>query len=256
MDIRHFLHSISAHGAASFLPIYVGAQSDLSRIDAPAKSRAVRNGVQTGFRAGVEGVDGAGLDVLSMLIVKLPSSFRTIAISTVGEPLDNMPAHRRILVVGVPHKRINSNGAHRTNMRRNAWAPSGQIDEAVTGLDVVLVVAGMGGVAGTVLATVVAQVARKRRILTIGIPILPFDWEWQRKNQIARDGVREVAQYVDSLFPISNDAVEQTVGSIAPKYDDFAKTVMTVRQVCLGAAAAASGQEIGTIRWDTSMVLK
>jgi cell division protein FtsZ len=233
MDRRHFLHIISAHGVTSFLPIYAGAQSDLSRIDVPTKSRAVRNGVQTGFRAGVVGVGRAGLDVLSMLIVRLPTYFRMIAISTVAEPLENMPAHRRILVGGVPHKRIKSDDAHRSNVRRNAWAASGQIDEAVTGLDVVLVVAGMGCVAGTVLSTVVAQVARKRRIFTIGIPILPFDWEGEKRNHTARNGAREFGHCVHSLYPIHNDAMARDAGELATVDDVFSKTFMAVRELCL-----------------------
>ena len=238
MARRHFLHSVNSIGVGALSPLLAMAPPNVPRIATPSNSSSMNEG-KAGFQVGLVGVGGAGVNVLSVLIGRLPSYFRMIAINTDASSRHNMPAYRKILVGGIPDNPARSEAARRSIVRRNAWSAADQIAEAVAGLNMLLIVAGMGGMAGTMISPVVAQVASKRRAVTIGVPIFPFDWEGNRRNQVARDGAREFGRCVDSMFPISNDAIAQSAGVDASMDDVFSKVSMVVRWVFLRASATA-----------------
>lgn len=83
------------------------------------------------------------------------------------------------------------------------------------GTKMVFVTAGMGGGTGTGAAPVVAEIARNKGILTIGIITIPFRFELGGKIKQALKGVTEMAKYVDALLVINN----QRLLSIYPQLD-------------------------------------
>jgi cell division protein FtsZ len=73
------------------------------------------------------------------------------------------------------------------------------------GTKMVFVTAGMGGGTGTGAAPVVAGVAKKMNILTVGIVTIPFLFEGPKKIVQALKGVEEIRQNVDALLVINNE---------------------------------------------------
>lgn len=76
----------------------------------------------------------------------------------------------------------------------------------------VFITAGMGGGTGTGAAPVIAQVARDRKILTIGIVSIPFRNEGRLRIQQAIAGIQEMEQHVDSLLVINNERIREIYG--------------------------------------------
>lgn len=76
----------------------------------------------------------------------------------------------------------------------------------------VFVTAGMGGGTGTGGAPVVAGVAKKKGILTVGIVTIPFFFEGMNKISSAIDGAERLQQNVDAMLVINNDRL----GTIYP----------------------------------------
>jgi len=76
----------------------------------------------------------------------------------------------------------------------------------------VFITAGMGGGTGTGAAPVIAQVARERKILTIGIVSIPFRNEGRLRIQQAIEGIREIENHVDSLLIINNERIREIYG--------------------------------------------
>ncbi|MEP4753750.1 MAG: cell division protein FtsZ, partial [Nitratireductor sp.] len=79
------------------------------------------------------------------------------------------------------------------------------IDEIVdhlAGTHMCFVTAGMGGGTGTGAAPVVAQAAREKGILTVGVVTKPFHFEGQRRMKIADHGIEELQKSVDTLIVI------------------------------------------------------
>ena len=69
----------------------------------------------------------------------------------------------------------------------------------------VFVTAGMGGGTGTGAAPVVASVARKMGMLTVGVVTIPFYFEKKRKIIKALKGVEELRKNVDALLIVNNE---------------------------------------------------
>jgi len=65
--------------------------------------------------------------------------------------------------------------------------------------------AGMGGGTGTGAAPVIAEIAREKGILTVGVVTNPFSTEGGYRKQYAEDGLAELKKYVDTLLIINND---------------------------------------------------
>ncbi|MCM1067702.1 MAG: cell division FtsZ family protein [Muribaculaceae bacterium] len=91
-----------------------------------------------------------------------------------------------------------------------------EIEKLLTpNVKMVFVTAGMGGGTGTGGAPVVAGVAKKRGILTVGIVTIPFFFEGMNKISSAIDGAARLQQNVDAMLVINNDRL----GSIYPDLD-------------------------------------
>jgi cell division protein FtsZ len=94
------------------------------------------------------------------------------------------------------------------------------------------VAAGMGGGTGTGAAPVVATLAKEMGILTVGIVTQPFPFEGKWRGEIARQGVEELEQCVDTLLVINNANIMR----IAPK-NFKAKDAFLMADQVLGNAA-------------------
>ena len=73
------------------------------------------------------------------------------------------------------------------------------------GTKMVFVTAGMGGGTGTGAAPVVASVAKKMGMLTVGVVTIPFYFEKKRKIIKALKGVDELRKNVDALLIVNNE---------------------------------------------------
>ncbi len=76
------------------------------------------------------------------------------------------------------------------------------------------VTAGMGGGTGTGAAPIIASIARKLGILTIGIVTIPFKFEGQTRLKQAIKGIEEIEKHVDSLLVINNEKLRKIHGDL------------------------------------------
>lgn len=72
------------------------------------------------------------------------------------------------------------------------------------GTKMAFVTAGMGGGTGTGAAPIVAEIAKSKGMLTVGIITIPFRFELGGKIKQALKGVTEIAKHVDALLVINN----------------------------------------------------
>ncbi|NQY67998.1 MAG: cell division protein FtsZ [Flavobacteriales bacterium] len=76
------------------------------------------------------------------------------------------------------------------------------------------VTAGMGGGTGTGAAPVIAQTARERGILTVGIVTVPFNFEGKKRRLQAEEGIQKMRDSVDTLLVICNDKLREMYGNL------------------------------------------
>ena len=79
-----------------------------------------------------------------------------------------------------------------------------EINDHLSGTHMVFVTAGMGGGTGTGAAPVVAQAAREKGILTVGVVTKPFSFEGQKRMRLADEGIEALQSCVDTLIVIPN----------------------------------------------------
>eukprot|EP00119_Amphimedon_queenslandica_P003841 XP_003391050.2 PREDICTED: uncharacterized protein LOC100638021 [Amphimedon queenslandica] len=84
------------------------------------------------------------------------------------------------------------------------------------------ITAGMGGGTGTGASPVIANIAREMGILTVAVVTRPFPFERNRRIRIADDGIRELAQNVDSMITIPNERLLKVLGEKVTLVDAFA----------------------------------
>ena len=85
-----------------------------------------------------------------------------------------------------------------------------RIKEALDdGTQMLFLAAGMGGGTGTGATSIVAEVAQKMGILTVGIVTIPFAFEGKPKIRKALTGVATLAEHVDAILVFNNEKLTQ-----------------------------------------------
>lgn len=78
------------------------------------------------------------------------------------------------------------------------------IQEHLEGADMVFITAGMGGGTGTGAAPIIAGVAKNMGALTVAVVTKPFDFEGNRRREIAEEGIENLRDKVDTLIVVPN----------------------------------------------------
>lgn len=108
-----------------------------------------------------------------------------------------------------------------------------EILDHLNGTHMCFVTAGMGGGTGTGAAPVVAQAARNKGILTVGVVTKPFHFEGARRMRLAESGIEELQKCVDTLIVIPN----QNLFRIANDKTTFADAFAMADQVLYSGVA-------------------
>ncbi|MCR4587519.1 MAG: cell division protein FtsZ [Lachnospiraceae bacterium] len=80
-----------------------------------------------------------------------------------------------------------------------------ELENAVAGADMVIVTCGMGGGTGTGASPVIADLAKKKGILTVGVVTKPFGFEGSVRRKNAEQGIQRLKDTADAMIVIPND---------------------------------------------------
>ena len=152
----------------------------------------------------VVGIGGGGVNAVNRMIELGLRGVEFIAINTDAQALLMSDADVK-LDVGRELTRGLGAGADPEVGRRAAEDHAEEIEEALTGADMVFVTAGEGGGTGTGGAPVVARIAKSIGALTIGVVTKPFAFEGKRRQAQAETGVAALKNEVDTLIVVPND---------------------------------------------------
>jgi cell division protein FtsZ len=124
-------------------------------------------------------------------------------------------------------------GTNPTMGRNAALNSQDLIAEKVLGgnTEMLFITAGMGGGTGTGAAPVIASMAKKKGILTVGVVTLPFKNQGPETMTKAIDGINELEKNVDSLLIINNEKLLEVYGELLlqdmfPKADEVLATAV------------------------------
>ncbi|MBR4978902.1 MAG: cell division protein FtsZ [Bacteroidales bacterium] len=124
-------------------------------------------------------------------------------------------------------------GTNPTEGRNAALNSQDLIAEKVLGgnTEMLFITAGMGGGTGTGAAPVIASMAKKKGILTVGVVTIPFKSQGPEAMTKAIDGISELEKNVDSLLIINNEKLLEVYGELLlqemfPKADEVLATAV------------------------------
>lgn len=186
-------------------------------------------------RIKVIGIGGAGCNAINTMITSGVSRVDFIASNTDLQALDRSLAPYKIQL-GPDRTRGLGAGAKPEIGRDSAIESREHIRECIDGADMVFVTAGMGGGTGTGAAPIVASIAREMGILTVGVVTKPFQYEGQRRNKHAEEGIRELRRHVDTLLVIPNQRLLGIVDKTTPLLEAFKVADDVLRQAIQGIA--------------------
>lgn len=153
----------------------------------------------------VVGVGGAGINALNKVVAAglKGVEFLAIDIETDPQSLEQCRARSNLKLRVRPRKGLCKDGGGDPEAGREAAEESREgIVRVLDKAEMVFVVAGMGGSAGTGGAPVVAEVARQAGAFTIGVVTRPFSFERPKIREAAEAGINELRSRLDTLVII------------------------------------------------------
>jgi len=185
------------------------------------------------IRIKVIGIGGAGCNAVNTMIAAGLNRVEFVVANTDLQSLAKSSAHFKIQL-GPERTRGLGAGAKPEVGKESAIESEEQIREALDGVDMVFVTAGMGGGTGTGGAPIAASIARELGILTVGVVTKPFQYEGQRRMGYAEDGLRELKRHVDSLLVIPNQKLLSLLDKSTPLLEAFKVADDVLRQAIKG----------------------
>lgn len=155
----------------------------------------------------VIGVGGGGGNAVDRMAKAGIGGVELIAINTDKQALFRSLANQKIQI-GEKVTAGRGAGAKPEVGQKAAEESRDAIIETLNGTQMVFVTAGMGGGTGTGAAPIIAEIAKEKGILTVGIVTKPFAFEGNHRMKQAEAGIAELAQHVDSLIVIPNERLK------------------------------------------------
>ena len=165
----------------------------------------------------VIGVGGGGSNAINHMFKQGIKGVDFIVCNTDSQALQNSPVPNKIQL-GVSLTEGLGAGANPDVGQQSAIESIGDIEKMLdTNTKMVFITAGMGGGTGTGAAPVIAQLAKERGILTVGIVTKPFQFEGKVRYDQALLGVEKLRAQVDSLIVINNNKLREVYGNLGFK---------------------------------------
>lgn len=234
----------------------------------------------------VIGVGGGGGNAVKRMIEIGIEGVEFWAMNTDLQALKQIHADG-IIQLGASITRGLGAGASADVGRQAAEESMAEIELALNGADMVFITAGMGGGTGTGAAPVVAEVAKRMGILTIGVVTKPFDFEGAKRRQNSEEGIERLKANADAVitvpnqkllgvidrrtsiqeaFKISDDVLRQAVqgisdlinfaGEVNVDFADVRAVMSNAGTAMMGMGRASGGQAEGLAKQATLMAIE
>ncbi len=168
----------------------------------------------------VVGIGGGGGNIVSEIADRVRRPSFTIA-NTDAAALRRASKNVSVFQFGENFTRGLGTGMDPRVAEEAAAQEKEKIKKIMEGQDLVIIVASLGGGAGSGAAPVFAQISKSLGNLTYGIFTLPFEFEGEKKNEIAKAALEKSKPYLNALTILPNERVFEVV----PKATPFSKTL-------------------------------
>ena len=177
----------------------------------------------------VIGLGGGGGNAINRMVESGVKGVEFIAANTDLQVLNNSKADVKIQIGAALTDGLGAGGRPEIG-RESAVESKKEIEDALTGADMVFITCGMGGGTGTGAAAVVAEISQALGALTVAIVTKPFSFEGKRRMQNALQGIEELKNHVDTLIIIPNDRLRTIIDKTTPMLEAFKEVDNVLRR--------------------------
>ncbi|MCI5604278.1 MAG: cell division protein FtsZ [Clostridia bacterium] len=182
-----------------------------------------------GARIKVIGVGGGGNNAVDRMIEAGVTKAEFICVNTDAQQLASVKAPT-VLQIGAKLTNGLGAGAKPEIGRQAAEETKDEIKNLVKDTEMVFVTAGMGGGTGTGAAPIIAEAAKSMGVLTVAVVTKPFFFEGPQRMRNAEEGIKQLAEKVDSIVTIPNDLLLKIADKKVTIKDSFKLADDVLRQ--------------------------
>ena len=177
----------------------------------------------------VIGLGGGGGNAINRMVESGVKGVEFIAANTDLQVLNTSKADVKIQIGAELTDGLGAGGKPEVG-KESAVESKKEIEEALSGADMVFITAGMGGGTGTGAAAIVAEIAQGLGALTVAIVTKPFSFEGKRRMENALQGIEELRKHVDTLIVIPNDRLREIIDKSTPMLEAFKEVDNVLRR--------------------------
>ncbi len=177
----------------------------------------------------VIGVGGGGNNSAIHIINENVKNIETYLVNTEMGILGRTN-YRNIVQIGKETTKGLGAGANEVVGENAARESKEKIEKILQNTDMLFITAGMGGGTGTGAAPVIAEIAKEKDILTIGVVTKPFMFEGKLRRKRAEQGIERLKQHVNALIVILNDNLLSVSNKNTPLKEAFILADEVVKQ--------------------------
>jgi cell division protein FtsZ len=170
----------------------------------PADWGAAANGAAGQPVIRVVGVGGGGVNAVNRMVEAEVEGIEFVAVNTDLQSLQQSTADIT-LHIGAGVTRGLGSGSDANVGRQAAMEDYDRVKSLLKGSDMIFITAGAGGGTGTGAAPIVARISQELGALTVAIVTKPFGFEGSRRGEQAENGIRALAEEVDTLIVVPNN---------------------------------------------------
>lgn len=174
-----------------------------------------------GLRIKIIGIGGAGTNAVDRIKLEDLEQVHLTAIDTDSQVLSASPVEETFLL-GKTVTGGKSAGGSADKGQMAAEADRDSLQQIVTGVDLVFILAGLGGGTGSGAAPVIAELAAQEGALVIAFTPLPFEREGQNRCNRARNAMEALQKQCHAVISLPNDLIFKQVDETATLMEAFA----------------------------------
>lgn len=168
----------------------------------------------------IAGVGGGGCSLLSNALENWPDAPDTVAINTDMEALKQCRVELRLCIGKAITQGLGAGGDTEIG-RLAALEDRENLSRLVSGHDLLIIVASLGGGTASGVAPVLGDIAREEGVLSMAYVTMPFSFEGERRTEQAVDALRELKKSVDAVVRLPQDRLQHLLPPEATLMDAY-----------------------------------
>lgn len=168
----------------------------------------------------VLGIGGAGANVIQNLLLQPNFNLSYLVLDTDIKTLQSVESAEKFFM-GRSTTRGLSSGGDPSIALKVLETEKENIEKLIQNVDLLFIIAGLGGGIGSVLSSHIARLAMKKNIVVISLVMMPFTLEGSKKHQIAEKALGDLRIASHATIPLPNDLLLQSLPQEATVAEAF-----------------------------------